>query len=143
MRPCFKTTNLAAFLAAMMLIGGWSYDSDATPITRRFDFSATSFFPPSPVDPVFGFATVTFDPMGALPVLDQTVGIAASPEQLYRLADGLGQAGVTRISALGRMTAPEAGWHHDGRFNLLDLITLTEIEHSAETAADDFAAYVD
>ncbi len=41
------------------------------------------------------------------------------------------------------MTSPEAGWHHDGRFNLLDLVILTEIEHSAEAAADDFAAYVD
>ena len=73
----------------------------------------------------------------------QTVGIAASPEQLYRLADVLGLAGVTRISALGQMTSPEAGWHHDGRFNLLDLVTLTEIEHSAEAAADGFAAYLD
>jgi hypothetical protein len=73
----------------------------------------------------------------------QTVGIAASPEELYRLGDILGQAGVTRISALGRMTAPEAGWHHDGRFNLLDLVTLTEIEHSAEASADGFASYVD
>jgi hypothetical protein len=73
----------------------------------------------------------------------QTVGIAASPEELYRLAGILGAAGVTRISALGQMTAPEAGWHHDGRFNLLDLVTLTEIEHSAEAAADSFASYVD
>lgn len=73
----------------------------------------------------------------------QTVGIAAAPEELYRLAGILGSAGVTRISALGRMTAPEAGWHHDGRFNLLDLVTVTEIERSAEAAADDFAAYAD
>jgi Acyl-CoA reductase (LuxC) len=73
----------------------------------------------------------------------QTVGIAAAPEELYRLGEILGKAGVTRISALGQMTAPEAGWHHDGRFNLLDLVTLTEIEHSAETAADGFASYVD
>jgi hypothetical protein len=73
----------------------------------------------------------------------QTVGIAAPPDELYRLADDLGRVGVTRISALGRMTAPEAGWHHDGRFNLLDLVTLTEIEHSAEAASDSFAPYVD
>ena len=26
------------------------------------------------------------------------------------------------------MTAPEAGWHHDGRFNLLDLVEITEID---------------
>jgi hypothetical protein len=73
----------------------------------------------------------------------QTVGIAAAPEELYRLAGILGAVGVTRISALGQMTAPEAGWHHDGRFNLADLVTLTEIEHSAEAAADSFATYVD
>lgn len=73
----------------------------------------------------------------------QTVGIAATPEELFRLATSLGEVGVTRICALGHMTAPEAGWHHDGRFNLLDLITLTEIEHSAETSADDLAPYVD
>ncbi len=73
----------------------------------------------------------------------QTVGIAAPPDELYRLADDLGRVGVTRISALGQMTAPEAGWHHDGRFNLLDLVTLTEIEHSAEAVSDSFAPYVD
>ena len=73
----------------------------------------------------------------------QTVGIAASPEELFRLAACLGEVGVTRICALGHMTAPEAGWHHDGRFNLLDLVTVTEIERSAEAAADDFAPYVD
>jgi hypothetical protein len=73
----------------------------------------------------------------------QTVGIAAAPDELFRLSDALGAEGVTRICALGHMTAPEAGWHHDGRFNLLDLVTLTEIEHSAETAAEEFAPYVD
>jgi hypothetical protein len=73
----------------------------------------------------------------------QTVGIAAPPETLHRLAALLGAAGVTRISALGRMTAPEAGWHHDGRFNLLDLVTMVEIERSAEAAADGFAPYAD
>ena len=73
----------------------------------------------------------------------QTAGIAAPPEEMYRLAALLGDAGVTRICALGQMTAPEAGWHHDGRFNLLDLVTMVEIDRSAETAADAFAAYVD
>ena len=71
----------------------------------------------------------------------QTAGIAASPEQLYRLAGLLGAAGVTRISAIGSMSMPEAGWHHDGRFNLLDLVRMTEIEQSAELAAQAFARY--
>ncbi len=73
----------------------------------------------------------------------QTVGLAAAPKELFHLAELLGQAGVTRISAIGAMTAPEAGWHHDGRFNLLDLVRLVEIEQSAESAAEDFAPYKD
>ena len=73
----------------------------------------------------------------------QTAGIAASPEELYRLAGLLGAAGVTRISAIGSMSMPEAGWHHDGRFNLLDLVRMTEIEQSAELAAQPLASYAD
>ncbi len=71
----------------------------------------------------------------------QTAGLAAEPAELYRLAELLGGAGVTRISAIGSMTSPEAGWHHDGRYNLLDLVRLVEIEQSAERAADRLAAY--
>ena len=73
----------------------------------------------------------------------QTAGIAVSPEDLYRLAELLGAAGVTRIAAIGSMSMPEAGWHHDGRFNLLDLVRMTEIEQSAELAAQPFATYAD
>jgi len=71
----------------------------------------------------------------------QTVGIACAPEQLYPLAEALGRVGVTRICALGAMTTPEAGWHHDGRFNLADLVRIVEIEASAERAADRLAPY--
>jgi hypothetical protein len=41
------------------------------------------------------------------------------------------------------MTAPEAGWHHDGRFSLLDLVRMVELEQSAEDAAESFAPYRD
>ena len=73
----------------------------------------------------------------------QTAGIAAEPAELFRISQLLGQAGVTRITAMGAMTAPEAGWHHDGRFNLLDLVRICEIEQSAERAADRLAPYAD
>lgn len=73
----------------------------------------------------------------------QTAGVAAAPEELHRLAALLGAAGVTRVSAIGAMSTPEAGWHHDGRFNLLDLVRMVEIEASAETAAEPFARYAD
>jgi hypothetical protein len=73
----------------------------------------------------------------------QTVGIAAPPDALFRLAGLLGEAGVTRIAALGDMTTPEAGWHHDGRFNLSDLVQITEIDARAPPAADKLAFYDD
>jgi hypothetical protein len=71
----------------------------------------------------------------------QTAGIAAEPAEVYRMAALLGRAGVTRVCAIGAMTAPEAGWHHDGRFNLLDLVRMVEIESSAERAAERLAPY--
>jgi hypothetical protein len=71
----------------------------------------------------------------------QTVGLAAAPEELLAMGERLGQAGVTRICALGAMTAPQAGWHHDGRFNLLDLVRMVDIEASTEHAAEHFTAY--
>ncbi|MFT0850440.1 acyl-CoA reductase [Achromobacter sp. F4_2707] len=71
----------------------------------------------------------------------QTVGLAASPEELFRLAPLIAEAGATRICALGAMTTPEPGWHHDGRFSLLDLVRMVDIETSAETAAEALASY--
>ncbi|MHB1121947.1 MAG: acyl-CoA reductase [Ramlibacter sp.] len=71
----------------------------------------------------------------------QTAGVAAEPAELFRIAALLGRAGVTRVAAIGAMTAPEAGWHHDGRFNLLDLVRMVEIEQSAERAAERLAPY--
>lgn len=73
----------------------------------------------------------------------QTVGLAASPEVLFDLAPRLSAAGVTRICAIGAMTAPQAGWHHDGGFSLLDLVRMVDIEASAEQAAEAFAVYRD
>jgi hypothetical protein len=71
----------------------------------------------------------------------QTAGLAAAPEELLHLGEGLGQAGVTRICALGAMTSPEAGWHHDGRFSLLDLVRMVDIETSTEREAERFTPY--
>jgi hypothetical protein len=73
----------------------------------------------------------------------QTVGVAAAPRELFELAEQLGRAGVTRICALGQMTSPEAGWHHDGRCSLLDMVQMVDIDSSAEVAAETLAPYVD
>jgi hypothetical protein len=73
----------------------------------------------------------------------QTVGLAASPERTLHLSAQLGAVGVTRICAVGAMTEPEAGWHHDGRFNLLDLVTMSEVEASTLRASEAFADYAE
>jgi hypothetical protein len=106
---------------------------------------------PQPLAPTGGGRSISVSAVDALddvlPLIEpharflQTVGLAADPQELHRLADALGQAGVTRICAVGAMTSPEAGWHHDGRFNLLDLVRMVEIEQSAERAADALAPY--
>ena len=71
----------------------------------------------------------------------QTVGLAAAPEELLSLGQSLANVGVTRICAIGAMTGPAAGWHHDGRFNLLDLVNMVDIEASTEITAEHFTAY--
>jgi len=81
--------------------------------------------------------------LGSQQAFLQTVGLAAGPEELFRLASLLAQAGATRICALGSMTTPDAGWHHDGRFSLLDLVRMVDIETSAEQAAEALASYRD
>jgi hypothetical protein len=73
----------------------------------------------------------------------QTAAVAAAPEELFRLSGLLGKIGVTRVTAFGKMTSPEAGWHHDGRFSLLDLVTITEIEQGTEAAAESYAPYAE
>ena len=93
---------------------------------------------------------VAVDDLASVPIraarykrLLQTVGIAVSPQRLLSLSQDLGAAGVTRIAAVGDMTAPEAGWHHDGRFNLSDLVRIVEIDGRAFAAADRLAPYAD
>ena len=71
----------------------------------------------------------------------QTAAVAVAPASLYPLAEHLAQAGITRVTALGRMTAPEAGWHHDGGFNLASLVRMVDLEMAAERAADRLAPY--
>jgi hypothetical protein len=97
-----------------------------------------------------GVEVMAVDHLDAVPALIaprrhwlQTLGVAAPPERLLALATLLGEVGVTRLCALGSMTAPTAGWHHDGRFSLLDLVRMVEMEHSAEIQSEGFAAYRD
>lgn len=71
----------------------------------------------------------------------QSAGLAVAPEQLQALADRLAAVGVTRLSAVGHMTLPAPGWHNDGRPSLLDLVTLVDLEASAEALAERLTSY--
>jgi hypothetical protein len=71
----------------------------------------------------------------------QTVGVALSTSELSEVTPLLAQAGVTRITAIGSMTAPEAGWHHDGRFGLADLVNMVDLELSAISIGENFDRY--
>jgi hypothetical protein len=71
----------------------------------------------------------------------QTLGLATDPETMLALGDALAHAGVTRICAIGEMTSPAAGWHHDGRFSLLDLVNMVDMEASTEAAANQLTSY--
>lgn len=66
----------------------------------------------------------------------QSCGVAVAPDRLFELAEILGAAGVTRISAIGEMNRAKPGWHHDGRFNLLDLVRIVDVEWTAEQGAE-------
>ncbi|MDI9336559.1 MAG: acyl-CoA reductase [Gammaproteobacteria bacterium] len=73
----------------------------------------------------------------------QSAGVACTTEELHRWSPLLAECGVTRICSLGQMTAPAAGWHHDGRFSLLDLVQFIDCEASAYTYSEDFNPYHD
>lgn len=112
-----------------------------------FEEGNTDFIP-SPLNRVIKI--MSFDKIeDILPLIQpyraflQTVGMAATPKELFQWSACLGSIGVTRITALGKMTSPEAGWHHDGRFNLMDLVNIIDIESSAEEDSERFAPYVD
>ena len=73
----------------------------------------------------------------------QTAGLAVPTETLFAWAEFLADEGVTRISAIGEMTLPEAGWHHDGGLNLMNLVNMVDLERSAESLAVKYSTTAD
>ncbi|KAA8328356.1 acyl-CoA reductase [Leuconostoc carnosum] len=73
----------------------------------------------------------------------QTAGVAIAPKRLFALANVLGKLGVSRMSAVGQMNHVSSAWHHDGHFNLLDLVRVTDIENSLEVESEYFDADVE
>lgn len=57
-----------------------------------------------------------------------TVGVATSEARMQELAPVLARWGISRICPVGKMQLPPAGWRHDGRPALADLVTWTDWE---------------
>jgi hypothetical protein len=74
--------------------------------------------------------------LAAVTHIVQSAGLACAPTRAEELAEVLAASGVDRVAALGRMGAPAAGWHHDGRPGLGDLVTWTDLEPSVDTELD-------
>jgi len=58
----------------------------------------------------------------------QTVAVAVAAEELEGLASRLGAFGVTRIVPIGEAAWPAPHWHHDGRFQYLDLLRFVDLD---------------
>jgi hypothetical protein len=79
------------------------------------------------VKPIADVLTVP-DLLGPVRRYLQTVGVALPEPRLLALADRLGRLGLDRVCPLGQMPDPSPGWHHDGRYNVLDLLRWTDLE---------------
>ncbi|MCI2862836.1 acyl-CoA reductase LuxC [Staphylococcus hominis] len=71
----------------------------------------------------------------------QTVGIAASVETTFKWCEKLANIGANRFSSINSMTLPEAAWHHDGGFNLKDLVFYVDIEQSLLQKSERYTTY--
>jgi hypothetical protein len=58
----------------------------------------------------------------------QTAALAAGRERIVPLAARLGALGATRIVPIGEAAWPSPDWHHDGRFQFLDLVRFVDLE---------------
>lgn len=68
----------------------------------------------------------------------QSCGVAVDSTRLFGLADTLAEVGVNRICPLGEMDRAKSGWHHDGGFNLIDLLRAVDVERGSDTYGDSF-----
>ncbi|UCC72767.1 MAG: hypothetical protein JSV86_20835 [Gemmatimonadota bacterium] len=90
-------------------------------------------FEPSPLNRVIQVRSV--DDLGeAVSALDkvgahlQTVAIAGKGDQVKALAGQLGAVGATRVVPIGEAAWPTPHWHHDGRFQFMDLVRFVDLE---------------
>ncbi len=73
----------------------------------------------------------------------QSCGLAVEPARLFSIANSIGAAGVNRVSPIGEMNRAKPGWHHDGGFNLVDLVRMVDIERDLEYSLEKYDSDVE
>ncbi|MED4056872.1 acyl-CoA reductase [Niallia taxi] len=62
----------------------------------------------------------------------QSCGLAVEPARLFSITSLLGAVGVNRFCPIGEMNSAKPGWHHDGGFNLIELVRMVDMERTLE-----------
>jgi hypothetical protein len=92
-------------------------------------------FEPSPLNRVIRVCSVD-DLSEATSALErlgahlQTVAVAGEGDEVRSLAARLGAIGATRVVPVGEAAWPAPHWHHDGRFQFMDLVRFVDLEGS-------------
>lgn len=90
-------------------------------------------FEPSPLNRVICVCSVD-DLSEAVAALEkvgnrlQTVAVAGEEDEVRSLAARLGAIGATRVVPVGEAAWPAPHWHHDGRFQFMDLVRFVDLE---------------
>jgi hypothetical protein len=90
-------------------------------------------FEPSPLNRVIQVRSVG-DLSEAVSALEkvgvhlQTVAVAGTGDEVKALAGQLGAIGATRVVPVGEAAWPAPHWHHDGRFQFVDLVRFVDLE---------------
>ncbi len=90
-------------------------------------------FEPSPLNRVIRVCSVDdlSDAVSALEEVGahlQTVAVAGDGDEVRSLAGRLGVVGATRVVPVGEAAWPAPHWHHDGRFQFMDLVRFVDLE---------------
>jgi hypothetical protein len=81
-------------------------------------------------------AEAALDALAAYGRYLQNVALAATQEELLRLAERLAAMGACRLSEPGRMAEPSMMWRHDGRLCVAELLRFCDIEMHAGAALE-------
>ena len=100
---------------------GYAVIYDDSPVFMASCLNRTVF-----VKPTDGYKRV-LDAIQKFAPSISTVGVAPMNERALAFANELARMGVSRVCPIGQMQRPPLTWHHDGRPNLADLVSWTDL----------------